>query len=444
MSASLAVEAADGPAARAGLRAGDCIVAIAGAPVQDVLDLEMAAADGAFAVTVVREGHPLSLHVLPHRGESHGITLADELGVPPRICRNHCRFCFVDQLPLGLRPSLAVKDDDYRLSFLHGNFTTLSNMDDADLARVEELRLSPLYVSLHDWDDERRARLMGRAARGTRRALLRLAAAGSVLHLQVVVCPGWNDGLARDETVRAVAELAAVRDIGVVPVSLASEGGLRRVTADDARHAIAQIEALQRRLRAQRGVSFVHAADEMYLLAGVEPPAADAPAQFENGIGLCAALREEAAGLAASGLEGLGARQPCARRRADRGQSLASIQFLCGVLALPVIDAAIVTLARGLPGGSRNLPTMRARAVTNRLFGRHVTVTGLLGGAEVLDSLRAEPLAEDEWLFAPRAFLPSALGRTLDDVPETDLQAACGGRLVVAEGLAAAFATLAS
>ena len=117
----------------------------------------MAAADGAFWLTVLRDGHPLDLRVEPRAGEWHGISLGyDGLGAPPRVCRNRCRFCFVDQVPAGLRPALYVKDDDYRLSFLHGNFTTLTNLDEDDLARIEELRLSPLYVSLHAWDDEAR------------------------------------------------------------------------------------------------------------------------------------------------------------------------------------------------------------------------------------------------------------------------------------------------
>jgi putative radical SAM enzyme (TIGR03279 family) len=405
-------------AGRAGLRAGDCIARVNGAPVVDVLDVELAAADGPLWLRVLRDGHALDLVVRPEPGEWHGISLGyGGLGVPPRVCRNRCRFCFVDQVPPGLRAALQVKDDDYRLSFLHGNFMTLSNLDERDLARIEELRLSPLYVSLHAWDDEARVLLMGRAARGTRAALERLAAAGLELHLQVVLCPGWNDGEVLRETVEGAAALPSVADLGIVPVSLAAEGDLRRVGCEDAAAVLEAVAAWQARSRATRGTAFVHAADELHLLCGRLPPGCDAPEQYENGIGMAAALLDEAERL------GVGPTGP------------ARVRVLRGTLAEPVIARAARALARG---GASLAPF----AVVNRLFGPHVTVTGLLGGSEVLDALRDEPLGDGEWLLAPRVFVPAALGRCLDDVGEDELAAACGGRLVLADSLAEAFGRL--
>ncbi len=430
--AGLPVDAVQDAALRAGLRPGDCIARVSGAAPQDVLDLEMAAADGVFSLTVLRDGRPLDLVVEPRAGEWHGISLGyDGLGAPPRLCRNHCRFCFVDQVPAGLRPALSVKDDDYRLSFLHGNFTTLTNLDDDDLARLVELRLSPLYVSLHAWDDEARIRLMGRAAAGSRAALERLAAAGLELHLQVVLCPGWNDGAVLAQTVARTAALPAVADLGIVPVSLAVEGELRRVTPGDAAAVLAAVEGWQDRYREERGVAFVHAADELHLLCARTPPTSDAPEQYENGIGMAALFAEEAAELAAE------RRRAGRRRRAAAERPRAgALRILCGVLAEPVVARAAETL-----GAAFDLP-VRAFPVQNRLFGQHVTVTGLLGGREVLDALRDEPLAGDEGLVAPRVFLPAALGRTLDDVGEDEVAAACGGRLALADSLRQAFATL--
>jgi len=430
--ASLPVAAVQDAAQRAGLRPGDCIARLNGAAPQDVLDLEMAAADGAFSLTVLRDGHPLDLVVEPRAGEWHGISLGyDGLGAPPRVCRNRCRFCFVDQVPAGLRPALSVKDDDYRLSFLHGNFTTLTNLDEDDLARIVRLRLSPLYVSLHAWDDEARVRLMGRAAAGSRAALERLAAAGLELHLQVVFCPGWNDGRVLAQTVERTAALPGVADLGIVPVSLALEGDLRRVTPDDAAAVLAAVEQWQDRYREECGVAFVHAADEFHLLCGRTPPASDAPEQYENGIGMAASFAEEAAGLASARRSAAGRRRPGAER-----PRAGAVRILCGALAEPVIAraAGMLTAAFDLP--------VRAFPVENRLFGPHVTVTGLLGGKEVLDALHDDSLAQDEWLVAPRVFLPAELGRTLDDVGEDELAAACGGRLALAESLRQAFATL--
>lgn len=417
---------------RAGLRPGDCIARLNGAAPEDVLDLEMAAADGPFWLTVLRDGRPLDMFVEPRVGEWHGISLGyDGLGAPPRVCRNRCRFCFVDQVPKGLRAALSVKDDDYRLSFLHGNFTTLTNLDADDLARIVDLRLSPLYVSLHAWDDEARVRLMGRAAAGSRAVLERLAAAGLELHLQVVFCPGWNDGRVLAETVERTAALPGVADLGIVPVSLAVEGDLRRVTPDDAAAVLAAVDGWQDRYREERGVAFVHAADELHLLCGRVPPPSDAPEQYENGIGMAALFAEEAAELASERRGVAGRRRPAAER-----PRAGAVRILCGSLAEPVVAGA----ARML-GAAFDLP-VRAFPVENRLFGPHVTVTGLLGGAEVLDALRDDPLAPDEWLVAPRVFLPAALGRTLDDVGEDELAAACGGRLVLADSLRQGFATL--
>ena len=297
--AGVTVAGVAGAAARAGLREGDCITRLNGTAPRDVLDLEMAAADGALWLTVLRDGHPLDLAVHPGSGEWHGVSLAGGLGDATMTCRNRCRFCFVDQVPAGLRPSLSVKDDDYRHSFLHGSFITLTNLTARDVQRILDLRLSPLYVSLHAWDDAARAALMGRSARASRAVLERLAAAGLELHLQVVLCPGWNDGATLAETVERTTALG-VEDLGIVPVSLAAEGDLRRVVRGDAERLLGEVAVWQAACRERLGRSFVHAADEFYLLAGRLPEASDAPLQYENGIGMSAQLLSEAQELAAT------------------------------------------------------------------------------------------------------------------------------------------------
>jgi NifB/MoaA-like Fe-S oxidoreductase len=408
--AGVVVADARDAAARGGLQAGDRIVDLNGRVPLDVLDVEDAAADGTLWLSVLREGHPLDLAVALRPGEWHGISLDhDGLGDAPRTCRNACKFCFVDQVPAGLRGALSIKD----------------------------LRLSPLFVSLHAWDDDARVRLMGPAAGDSRSILERLAGAGLELHLQVVLCPGWNDGDVLAETVLRTGDIKAVADLGVVPVSLAAEGDLRRVTADDARLLIGRVEEWQRGFRATRGAAYVHAADEFYLLAGEEPPAGAAPEQYENGVGISAALLEEATELAAAWRSETGP----AGHAAAGGSPLAArgvtgVRLLCGTLARPVLERAgrLLGAAAGVP--------VRPLAVANAVFGRHVTVTGLLGGAEVLAELRRDPLTEGEWLAAPRVWLPEELGRTLDDVGEDQLAAACGGRLVLGDSLHRAFARL--
>jgi putative radical SAM enzyme (TIGR03279 family) len=395
-------------------------VAVNGCPPEDVLDLELAAADGDVAVRVAREGRHLDLTVRAGGPEGHGVELDHGIGVPPRVCRNDCRFCFVDQVPPGLRPGLSVKDDDYRLSFLQGTFITLTNLTRHDIERILALRLSPLYVSLHAWDERARVALMGRPARSSTRVLQELDAAGISTHVQVVVCPGWNDGDVLEETIARLSALANVADVGLVPVSLTDEGALRRVAPGDAEAVLAFVERAQRESRARLGRDFVHAADEFHLLCRRLPPPSDADLQYENGIGLSAHVLQEAAEVAV---------------RSRQGGRLPEARLLGGVLARTVLEEVC---ARLRPAGVHCRPF----EVPNRLFGPHVTVTGLLGGREVLAALAAEPLAPGEWLLAPRSFLPADLGRTLDDVAEADLAAACGGRLSLGDGLADAFARL--
>jgi NifB/MoaA-like Fe-S oxidoreductase len=244
------------------------------------------------------------------------------------------------------------------------------------------------------------------------------------LHLQVVLCPGWNDGAVLEETVRESSRLEAVADLGIVPVALAEEGDLRRVTPEDAAALLRHVWGWQRDARRRLGRGFVHAADELHLLAGRTPPGGDAPLQYENGIGVSAVFLREA-------------RWPFAHEgRAARGHRLPRLRLLCGTLAAPVVGLACRRLsAHGIAA--------RPFVVGNELFGPHVTVTGLLGGREVVRAVAREALAAGEWLVAPRDWLPEALGATLDDVGEQELAAACGGRLVLADGLRAAFATLA-
>jgi hypothetical protein len=209
-----------------------------------------------------------------------------------------------------------------------------------------------------------------------------------------------------------------VVDVGVVPVSLlGATQGLRRVTASDAAAAVELVGELQGALVARLGRRFVHAADELYLQTGALPPAGDAPSQYENGIGICAALLADADALS------IAADAP-------------PIALLGGTAAAPVLAAACRKLA------ALGASAVRPYIVANRLFGPHVTVTGLLGGHEVLSALREQPLAAGEWLLAPRTFAPAALGRTLDDVSEAELSAACDGRLALGDDLAAAVAAV--
>ena len=331
-------------------------------------------------------------------------------------------------MPAGLRGALSVKDDDYRLSFLHGNFMTLTNLDEDDLERIEELRLSPLYVSLHAWDDDARVRLMGRAAAGSR-----AVSSGSPRPASSCTCRSCSARAGTTATCSprrcgAPARWTAVADLGVVPVSLAAEGDLRRVTADDAarrdrgrrRPGSASFRAAARRgLRARRR--------RVLPARRREPPASDAPEQYENGVGIAAALLR--ARLAAAG------RATAAGARA--GAASPASGSCCGTLAAPGAGAG----GRG-PGRRRRRPRAALRRRERASSGRTSRSPACSAAPRCWTRCAATRSPTASGCSRPRVWLPEELGRTLDDVGEDELAAACGGRLVVADSLGDAFARL--
>src|SRR5713101_4264900 len=269
-------------AAAAGLRPGDRIVAINGTPLRDAIDFQFHAADDRLRLTVERDAGARRVHVT-RRGGDLGVEL-----VPPRprdiaTCANKCVFCFIHQNPRGLRKSLYVKDDDFRLSFLHGNYITLTDLEEHELARIEEQRLSPLYVSVHATDPELRHRLLGqpRVRLPILPVMERLAKAGIVMHAQIVLVPDWNEGAHLERTVRELARLhPQVATTAVVPVGLTRHReklpDLRTLADTEARVLALTIEGWQREFLRVLGTRFVWASDEVYLQAGTSLPHAAA------------------------------------------------------------------------------------------------------------------------------------------------------------------------
>src|SRR5690242_1447758 len=284
------------PAAAAGLCPGDRVLAINGHGLRDAIDFQFHGGDERLALTVEREGARHALRVTRRPGAELGVELEAPRAAEIATCANKCVFCFIHQLPKGMRKSLYVKDDDFRLSFLHGNYITLTDLDEAELARIESQRLSPLYVSVHATDPDLRHALLGQPR--VRRELLpvmeRLAKAGIAMHAQIVLCPGWNDGAHLERTVHELARLhPAVPTTAVVPVGLTRHRerlpDLRTVTREEARTLVHAIESWQRELQPVLGTRFVWAADELYLGADLPLPPAGAYEGFavaEDGIGL--------------------------------------------------------------------------------------------------------------------------------------------------------------
>ncbi|MDR1961823.1 MAG: DUF512 domain-containing protein [Gracilibacteraceae bacterium] len=359
---------------------GDIILQVDEHEVEDILDLRQFTSGGAFALYVQKPtGEIWELDVERETGEGLGIEVASVATRGLKRCRNRCVFCFVDQMPGGMRKSLYVKDDDYRLSVTQGSYITLSNLTDAEMRRIITERIGPLYISVHAWDPEVRRFMMGHPGTGRLRGQVRaLSRAGIPLHTQIVLVPGMNDGAVLSATVRALAGFHAVRSIGVVPVGLtghrAGLTALRPVRPEEARTVLAAGRQWQAEFLPRRGRRLVYFADEFYLLAGEEIPSPreyDGYPQLENGIGLIARFRE---GFAA-------ARQDMARRAALWSAQAAdgeTLHIVTGTAAAPFLAEAAAEITRATPAAR-----LRVHPIANRFFGETVTVAGLLTAEDI-------------------------------------------------------------
>ena len=403
-------------AAEAGLRPGDQVLAVNGRLVRDQLDYRFAATETLVELTVIHEGERGYVEFGKEPDEPLGIEFADSAFDGTSLCNNKCFFCFLKGLPKGLRKTLYVKDDDYRLSFLHGNFVTLTNLEEADWQRLAEQRLSPLHVSVHATELQLRRELLGNPRAPDIGAQLdRLAGIGIEVQAQVVLCPGVNDGPALDRTIGDLLARPNVQTIGVVPVGSSLDGeerirhpGLRRHTAAEARALIRQVRRWQGATRRARGRALVYPSDEFYLLAGVRIPAAavyDGFPQWENGIGMTRTLLNDWAAT---------------RRRIRAGRygpvALRHVTIACGTLTAP-------TLQR-LAGEAAALLDLRIDVVpiANSLFGPRVNVSGLLPGQAFIEQLAPHELGER--LFLPRASLDYFGRHFLDDLEPATVGAA--------------------
>lgn len=411
----------------AGLRPGDRLLAINGAPASDLIQLHYAAAAPRLRLRVLRsDGEELVVDIEKDEEEDLGLRFADPLFDRIVTCVNRCIFCFVHQSPRGMRRSLYIMDDDLRLSVLDGNFVTLTNWTEEDWRRVTEQHLSPLYVSVHATEDDLRAFLMGtHRARGIMGQLRRLAEAGIVVHAQLVLCPGINDGEHLDRSISDLASLFPhVRTVSVVPVGLTRFRRylfpLRPYTPAEAAAILRQVRSWQRHWLQRLGTRFVFPADEWYALARRWVPPAGAYEDFPqlaNGIGLVRRLVDEfkAAERAAFG-----------PRRAGRAGPLPGssrrVLWVTGVSAGPVLQALARRLRSRAPGVEVDV-----EVVENRFYGPTVTVAGLLTGGDIRDALaRRADLGRFDAVLLPDVALKADEPVFLDDVRLEALAQALG------------------
>ncbi|HUF93602.1 MAG TPA: DUF512 domain-containing protein [Candidatus Limnocylindria bacterium] len=408
------------PAAAAGLAPGDRIVALNGAVIRDAIDFQFHGGEDRLQLTVEREGVPRSLRLTRRPGWDLGLELEAPKAAEISTCANKCVFCFIHQLPKGMRRSLYVKDDDYRLSFLHGNYITLTDLDDTAFARIVAQRLSPLYISVHATDPELRHALLGRPklSADVLPRMKRLAAAGIRMHAQIVLCPGLNDGAHLERTVRELAPLHPhVTTTAVVPVGLTAHRArlpsLRTLTDDEARALVQAVAGWQADFLKTLGSRFIFLGDEVYLQAQAELPAAAAYEGFtiaEDGIGLVRRFEDDFAGML---------------RRLRPADVPRAVTLVSGALYAPRLAALVARLPfRGLGA--------RVVAVPNRFFGGTISVTGLLTGEDIQRAL-AQAGDLGEAVLVPAVCLRDGEGVFLDDVTPDELGRALGVRVQVVE-----------
>ncbi len=415
-------------AARLGVQPGDELLAINGHQLRDVIDVQFYGAEE-WLELILRRGKGGQEWVCETErayDEPLGFDFAHPtFDVDVRRCRNNCKFCFLAQNPRGLRPSLYVKDDDYRHSFLYGNFVTLTNLADEDWVRLEEQCLSPLYVSVHATDLALRRQVLQRPdAPDVLAQLGRLAALGIEVHTQLVLVPGLNDGSHLERSLSDLAELAfaPVLSVGIVPVGLTRyhRGPFHPYCPQEMVCVLEQVTSWQDHFRREHGVGWVYPSDEWYLALGRDVPLAgnyDGFPQIENGIGMVRQLLEEWAEDKLQ-VTSFKLQVSCRSQKAT---------LVCGTLVAPLMVRLMDELAVLTGAQVEVLP------VVNRFFGSTVTVSGLLTGQDVIATCKEQALGGR--VFFPSVMFDAAGERTLDNWTPESIQDALGVPVIVARSL---------
>ena len=410
------------PAARARLRAGDTLVSINGRDIEDVLDYRFYMPDAKLKLVIERDGKRKTARVRKAEFEELGLEFDTYLMDKQRSCRNNCIFCFIDQLPKGMRESLYFKDDDSRLSFLFGNYITLTNLTEHEISRIIEMHISPINISVHTTNPDLRCKMMNNRFAGERLDILRrFVEAGLTIQCQLVLVPGYNDG---EELSRSLADLAAyapqVRSVAAVPVGLTKHRDgltpIRPFTKEEARDVIRRMTEAGEKMMASVGSRVFYPSDEWFIRA--EMPIPDSEfyeeyPQLENGVGMIALLRE-------------GFREELAAWEGT--PDTARTVIASGTAAAPFIRELVNEARAKFP----NL-CVEVIAITNDFFGENITVSGLLTGGDLIRQLKdvaidrllipANMLRQEGDCFLDDITVEQVareLGAVVEIIPETD------------------------
>ncbi len=396
-----------------GIEQGDRLLAIDGQEIRDIFDYQYYIQDEYIEVLVEKHsGEEWLLEIDKEYEEDLGVEFENGLMDDYRSCRNRCIFCFIDQMPKGMRDTLYFKDDDSRLSFLQGNYVTLTNTSEEDIDRIIRYHLSPINISFQTTDPELRCKMLhNRFAGEALKKVDRLYAGGIRMNGQIVLCKGVND---RGELNRSIRDLTKyipqLESVSVVPVGLSKyrEGlyPLEPFTKEDAREVIAMIHGWQEEIYALHGIHFIHASDEFYILAELPLPEAsryDGYLQLENGVGMVRLLKEEVKEMLTE-----------LQRSGFRLQKKREVSLATGLLAFRYIQEMAEELMR-----MQSHLTVRVYPIRNDFFGELITVSGLLTGGDIQAQLMGKELGEE--LLLPQNVLRSGEDVFLDDMTVSEL-----------------------
>ena len=405
------------PARKAGVRPGETLTHINGHPIVDVLDYKFYAYDPKLELTLTEpEGGSRTLRIRKAEGEDLGLNFETYLMDRARSCANKCIFCFVDQMPPGMRDTLYFKDDDARLSFLMGNYMTLTNLSKREIQRIIDLRISPINISVHATDPELRTAMLKNPRAGECLDIMsRFAQAGIEMNCQVVACPGINDGPALARTMEDLGQLyPAVTSVAVVPVGVTKfrEGlcSIEPYTKEQAAALIDQVEDFAARFMEKKGTNLVWCSDEFYLIAGRALPGKayyEDMDQLENGVGMLRLLLHQAS----MALE------------EEEPEETEPFSIATGLSAAPFVQE-IVDNARNQCGNIKGT----VYPIINRFFGETITVSGLITGTDLIEQLNGKDLGKR--LLIPDNMLRAGEQVFLDDVTVEQVEQALGVTVV--------------
>ena len=420
MSSLIAAVKPDSLGAIAGIKNGEKLCAVNGIVPKDIIELSFMLAENEVELSIEDiQGNTRKVNINKKLDEDLGFEFESAVFDEIWCCHNKCTFCFVDQMLPDLRQSLYVRDDDYRLSFLYGNFITLTNMDDCDYERIIRTHMSPLYVSVHATDSLVRKGMMNNKFAGDiLKNIQRLTDAGIEIHTQVVLCPGFNDGAVLEKTFRdLLAFYPMVKTLAVVPVGLSKNRNhltpLRLFTSQEAANIIASVEKWQKECRAQFNKSFIYLGDEFYVNARVELPLAeyyDGFPQIENGIGLSRNFIEEWKQIKSK------VQEECRGKKA----------------VIPVGESAALILEPLLAEFNDKYGTKHSLLpVVNVFFGDSINVTGLLTGGDIIATLKTKGLLHEHIILPEKVLNSDKL--FLDEMSLEEFKKQCYGQVSVAK-----------